>query len=58
MPEPLDIVQNPQLATAVFRPGQIVVTYAGTTSWLVLSWDDGRTHLDSMTLNFVRQVRP
>ena len=26
MLEPLDIAQNPQLATAVFRPGQIVVT--------------------------------
>jgi hypothetical protein len=58
MLEPLDIAQNPQLAGAVFRPGQIVVTHPGSTSWLVLSWDDDKTHLDSMSLKFVRQVRP
>jgi hypothetical protein len=51
--EPLDVSQNPQIANAVYRPGQIVVTYPNSTNWLVLSWDDGRRHDDSMSLKFV-----
>ena len=54
--EPLDVSKNPQFARAVYRPGQIVVTYPKSTNWLVLSWDDGRRHNDSLSLRFVAPV--
>jgi hypothetical protein len=54
MLEPLDISINPQLHKAVFRPGQII-TYPRSTNWLVLSWEDGRTHTDTMSLKFLNR---
>jgi len=57
MLEALDISENPQLEKAVFRPGQIVVTYPNSTNMLVISWDDGKEHTDPMTLKFLRGVQ-
>jgi hypothetical protein len=57
MLEPLDILENPQLKKAVFRPGQIRVTYPTSVNWIAVSWDDGRKHTETLSLNFVREVR-
>ena len=51
--EPWALLQIPQLAKAVYRPGQIIVTTPNSANWIVLSWDDGFEHEQTMSLKFV-----
>jgi hypothetical protein len=51
-----DALFNPYLQHATFRPGQIVITFAKSTNWIAISWEDGRRHLDTMSLKFLRNV--
>ncbi len=57
MLEPLDILVNPQLQKAVFRPGQIMITYPKSTNWIAISWDDGKQHTNTLSLKFLREVQ-
>jgi hypothetical protein len=56
MLEPLDLDLNPNLKDAKYRPGQICVSYPSSTSWIIISWDDGRQHKDTLSLKFLREV--
>lgn len=42
--EPLDVDKYPFLRGANYRPGRIIISYPTSTSWLTMSWEDGRTH--------------
>ncbi|SED40316.1 hypothetical protein SAMN05444161_3130 [Rhizobiales bacterium GAS191] len=53
---PLDLALNPQLNNAKYRPGQISVSYPSSTNWIAISWDDGRRHNDTLSLQFLREV--
>jgi hypothetical protein len=57
MLEPSDLLTTPQLASAVFRPNQIVVRDQISTSWLALSWEDSFPHTNSLFINHVRELR-
>jgi hypothetical protein len=56
MLEPLDLGLNPHLKHAIYRPGQICVSYPSSDNWIVVSWDDGRQHDKTMSLKFLREV--
>lgn len=58
MLEPPDITLSPHLQRATFRPGQIIVTFAKSANWIVISWDDGKPHTDTMSLKFMGNVGP
>ncbi|MGA2054694.1 MAG: hypothetical protein ABSG88_05255 [Bradyrhizobium sp.] len=53
--EPLDENKYPFLRGARYRPGRIVISYPTSTSWLTMSWDDGKMHED-LTMQFERLV--
>jgi hypothetical protein len=54
--EPSLLLQMPQLALAKFRPGAVIVAHPHTTSRIDLSWADGRSHKDAMSLKFLKNV--
>jgi hypothetical protein len=51
--ESLDIAKYPFLRGAKYRPGRIVVSYPSSTSWVTMSWGDGKAH-EALTVQFVR----
>lgn len=56
MLEPPDALLNPSLQCATFRPGQIITTFANSTNWIAISWEDGKRHTDTMSLKSLRNV--
>jgi hypothetical protein len=52
---PPNMDRYPFLRGARYRPGRIMVSYPTSTSWLTMSWDDGRKH-EPLTMQFVRPV--
>ena len=56
MLEPPNISLSPHLQRGTFRPGRIAVTFADSSNWIELTWEDGRPHVDTLSLSFVRDV--
>ena len=56
MLEPPDITLSPHLQRATFRPGQIMITFAKSANWIVISWDDCKPHPNTMSLRFLQKV--
>jgi hypothetical protein len=52
--EPLGIGKYPFLRDAKFRPGRIEISYPSATNWLTMSWADGKTHRENLTVKFVQ----
>ena len=42
--EALDLNKYPFLNGAEYRPSRILISYPTSTSWLTLSWEDGKPH--------------
>jgi hypothetical protein len=56
--ETLDIGKYPFLREAKYRPGRIEISYPSSTNWVTMSWEDGNTHTETLTVKFVRPTSP
>ncbi len=56
MLEPPDLTASPGLRRATYRPGQIMITFAGVVNWIAITWEDGKPHHDTMSLKHLRNV--
>jgi hypothetical protein len=54
--ERLDNAQNLQLRQAKFRPGEIAISHPSGVNRIALSWEDGKPHNETLSLEFVRTV--
>jgi hypothetical protein len=54
--EPPDAAKYPFLREAKYRPGRIVISYPSSTSWVTMSWEDGKVH-EHLTIQFVQPMR-
>jgi hypothetical protein len=56
MLEPPDLNIVPQFKQAKYRPNQITVSYPHTMNWIAISWDDGKQHNETLSLQFLQTV--
>jgi hypothetical protein len=52
--ETLDVGKYHFLREAKYRPGRIEISYPSSTNWVTMSWEDGKAHADTLTVQFVR----
>jgi hypothetical protein len=52
--EPPDVNKHPFLREAKYRPGRIEISYPSSTNWVTMSWEDGKSHAMTLTVQFVR----
>jgi len=55
MLEPPDSALRQRLGEARYRPGSISITYPSSTSWIFISWEDGKPHKE-FALRVVRTI--